>query len=109
MSKKAKIPWPTKDVMTQIYEKHFWGGKDHDFYSGWGSHDPKITKSYLDNVTSFLKSFQEPLTVCDLGCGDFNIGKQLVKHTKTYIAIDIVETLIERNKTLFKSNHLEFH
>lgn len=109
MTKKTKKPWPTKDVMNQIYDRHLWGGKDHDFYSGWGSHDSKIRKPYLDNVTSFLKSFQESLTVCDLGCGDFNIGKQLVKHSKKYIAIDIVETLIERNKTLFKSDYLEFH
>ncbi len=109
MSKKAKTPWPTKAVMTQIYEKHFWGGKDHDFYSGWGSHDPKITKPYLDSITKFLSSFPELLTVCDLGCGDFNIGKHLFNHAKTYIAVDIVPSLIERNKKRFQADNLEFH
>ncbi|WP_317194108.1 class I SAM-dependent methyltransferase [Hyunsoonleella ulvae] len=108
MSKTTKKPWPTKDVMTQIYDKHLWGGDAHDYYSGFGSHDNTIVKPYLEAVINFLKSFTEPLTVCDLGCGDFNIGKHLVEFTEKYIAVDIVEPLIERNKTLFKYDNLEF-
>lgn len=108
MIKKPKTPWPTKAVMHQIYEKHLWGGKDFDFYSGEGSHHPEITTPYLDAIGDFLKSFSKPLVVCDLGCGDFNIGMHLVKLAKTYIAIDIVESLIKRNKTLFKADNLEF-
>jgi SAM-dependent methyltransferase len=46
--------------------------------------------------------------VCDLGCGDFNIGKELVKHTKKYIAVDIVTDLIAHNKEKFKQENLEF-
>ncbi|WP_370478749.1 class I SAM-dependent methyltransferase [Tamlana flava] len=108
MPKKVKIPWPTKAVMEQIYEKHLWGGYNLGFYSGTGSHDPKIAQPYLDAVTEFLKSFITPLTVCDLGCGDFNIGKRLTQYTTKYIAADIVEKLINRNKTLFKEHNLEF-
>ncbi len=106
---KKKQPWPTKDVMNQIYDKYLWGGKDFDFYSGEGSHHPEIITPYLESVSNFLKSFSERLVVCDLGCGDFNIGKHLVKFTKTYIAIDIVESLIKRNKSIFKAENLEFH
>ncbi|TXE06404.1 class I SAM-dependent methyltransferase [Seonamhaeicola algicola] len=95
--------------MTQIYNQHLWGGNNFDFYSGEGSHLPEIIKPYLDSVLTFLKSFETPLTVCDLGCGDFNIGKNLVKHTKTYTAIDIVEPLITRNKQIFKAENLEFY
>lgn len=109
MAKKLKKPWPTKATMTQIYEMKLWGGHAHDFYSGIGSHDPKIVLPFLDTVITFLKSFEIPLTVCDLGCGDFNIGKHLTGHTKNYIAIDIVEALIPRNKTLYQANNLEFH
>ncbi|EDP72394.1 hypothetical protein FBALC1_14872 [Flavobacteriales bacterium ALC-1] len=94
--------------MNQIYGLKLWGGKDFDFYSGYGSHDSKITKPYLDTVISFLKSYNNTLTVCDLGCGDFNIGRHLVKHSKTYIAIDIVEDLINRNKEIFQAHNLEF-
>jgi len=106
---KPKTPWPTKAVMTQIYEKHFWGGNDFDFYSGEGSHDSKIVNPYLDSVIAFLNSHDNTLTVCDLGCGDFNIGKYFVAFTKKYIAIDIVENLIERNKKVFIADNLEFN
>ncbi|WP_418638492.1 class I SAM-dependent methyltransferase [Winogradskyella sp.] len=95
--------------MQQVYDMHLWGGKDFDFYSGDGSHNIKIIEPYLHSVSTFLKSHNNSLSVCDLGCGDFNIGKQLINYTKRYIGIDIVENLIERNKTLFKAENLEFH
>jgi len=93
--KKSKKPWPTRDAMMQIYEKNLWGEGESDFYSGIGSHHPELIKPYIEAVSSFLTSFKTPPMVCDLGCGDFNIGKELVKHTKKYIAVDIVEELIE--------------
>lgn len=109
MNKKTKQPWPTKDVMEQIYALNLWGGPSQDFYSGIGSHNPKIIDPYLNAVISFLNAFKEALVVCDLGCGDFNIGKHLTKYTRKYIAIDIVKSLINRNKTLYKADNLEFH
>ena len=103
-----KQPWPTKAVMEQIYEKHLWGGIEMDFYSGEGSHDTTIVEPYIDCVSNFLQSFDEPITVCDLGCGDFNIGKQLVPYSKSYVAVDIVPALIERNKKVFSNDNLSF-
>jgi len=107
--KKIKKPWPTKDAMEQVYEMNLWGGHKSDFYSGVGSHHPEIVNPYIDVLTSFLTSFKSPLTVCDLGCGDFNVGKELVKHTKKYVAVDIVNNLIKHNKEKFKEENLEFH
>ncbi len=108
-SPKVKIPWPTKAAMTQIYEKNLWGGNPAEFYSGEGSHDPHIVTPYINIISDFLQSFDEPITVCDLGCGDFNIGKELVEFAAHYHAIDIVPALIERNKTLFNTENLSFH
>ncbi|NER16091.1 class I SAM-dependent methyltransferase [Spongiivirga citrea] len=105
---KTKMPWPTADAMKQIYEMKLWGGNNTPFYSGDGSHDTAIVNPYIAVVISFLKSFQSPLVVCDLGCGDFNIGKQLIEHTKKYIAIDIVPDLIGHNKQQFQNENLEF-
>lgn len=107
--KKIKKPWPTKNAMEQVYEKNLWGGHEFDFYSGEGSHDPELVEPYIAVITSFLKSFSTPLTMCDLGCGDFNVGQGLVKYTKNYIAVDIVEMLITYNKKNFKQDNLEFH
>ncbi|MCF7559206.1 class I SAM-dependent methyltransferase [Sabulilitoribacter multivorans] len=108
MIEKIKKPWPTKNAMTQVYKKKLWGGNAYDFYSGYGSHDSNITTPYIEVVRDFLTAFKEPLVVCDLGCGDFNIGKNLVHYTKKYIAIDIVESLITRNKKMFVAENLEF-
>ncbi len=108
MPKKTKTPWPTKAAMTQIYEQHLWGGKTHDFYSGAGSHDLDITVPYVEAVKTFLNAHQPLLNVCDLGCGDFNIGRQLMVYSSHYTAIDIVEALINRNQLKYQAPHLEF-
>lgn len=109
MNKKKKQPWPTKAVMDQIYDRHLWGGKAFDFYSGAGSHDTEIIIPFFEAVSEFFKSFKKSPIVCDLGCGDFNIGKQLIPYTKKYIAVDIVEDLITRNARLYSADNLEFH
>ncbi|MEO1021503.1 MAG: methyltransferase domain-containing protein [Bacteroidota bacterium] len=108
MSRTQKKPWPTKAAMEQVYEQHLWGGKDQDFYSGFGSHDPEYVDPYVKSVAAFLASFEEPMAVCDLGCGDFNVGKELVGYASRYIAVDIAEPLIERNKNKFSDPGLEF-
>ncbi|MFP8487985.1 class I SAM-dependent methyltransferase [Gracilimonas sp. Q87] len=107
-TKKVKEPWPTKEAMEQIYEMKLWGGSESDFYSGTGSHHPEMIDPYIEVVSSFLSSFEKPPVVCDLGCGDFNVGKALIKHTEKFVGVDIVEDLIERNKRIFKADHLEF-
>ena len=106
---KIKKPWPTKDAMAQIYENNLWGGDRSEFYSGLGSHHPETVNPYIAVVSAFLRHFETPPIVCDLGCGDFNIGKELVKYCKEYIAVDIVPDLIMRNKKEFKADNLEFH
>ncbi|MCH2449035.1 MAG: class I SAM-dependent methyltransferase [Gracilimonas sp.] len=107
--KNVKKPWPTKEAMEQVYEMNLWGHNNSDFYSGAGSHHSEYVEPYIDVLTSFFRSFETPLVVCDLGCGDFNVGKALVRHTQKYVAVDIVKELIQRNKERFKEENLEFH
>ena len=108
-NKKIKKPWPTKDAMAQIYENNLWGGRKFEFYSGLGSHQPETVNPYITEVSAFLRGFDTPPMVCDLGCGDFNIGKELVKYSKNYNAVDIVPELIAHNKKAYKADNLEFH
>ena len=56
-----------------------------------------------------MRSFEEPLIVCDLGCGDFNIGKELATCARKYVGVDIVPALIEHNKSVFEHANIEFH
>ncbi|MDX6747160.1 class I SAM-dependent methyltransferase [Polaribacter sp. PL03] len=105
---KNKKPWPTKEAMEQVYEMKLWGDNNSSFYSGSGSHQTEIITPYITAVVSFLNSFKSRISVCDLGCGDFNVGKELVAHSKNYIAVDIVANLIAFNKEKFKEENLEF-
>lgn len=107
-SKTKKTPWPTKDAMEQVYAMKLWGNNDSEFYSGIGSHHPEIVEPYLKVLTTFLTSFKKPLVLCDLGCGDFNVGKELVRYTEKHIAVDIVADLIAYNKEKFKEENLQF-
>ncbi|MFC4268016.1 class I SAM-dependent methyltransferase [Polaribacter marinivivus] len=105
---KSKKPWPTKAVMQQIYEANLWGKNGDDFYSGEGSHHPNIVVPYVKVVSSFLTSFKNPITICDLGCGDFNIGSQLLSFSKEYFAVDIVPELIEHLKKQYPQKEVSF-
>ncbi len=107
--KRAKKPWPTKKAMEQVYAMKLWGDNKSDFYSGEGSHNPELVNPYINVLTSFLTSFKSPLVLCDLGCGDFNVGKELIQYTEKYVAVDIVADLIVHNKEKFKEENLEFH
>lgn len=104
----SKKPWPTKAVMEQVYEKNLWGGEKGEYYSGYGAHNPELVNPYIEVVSFFLTSLEKPPIICDLGCGDFNLGKELVRFSKKYIAVDIAENLINRNKEKFKDEKLDF-
>ena len=105
---KIKKPWPTQKAMQQVYANKLWGDNGTPFYSGEGSHHPEITEIYVNEVVSFLTSFTPKISVCDLGCGDFNVGKQLYDYTLKYTAVDIVPELIEYNKLHFQADNLQF-
>ena len=94
--------------MAQIYENNLWGGDKSKFYSGLGSHQLETINPYFAVVSAFLKEFEIPPIVCDLGCGDFNIGKELVIYSGKYFALDIVPELIAHNRKKFKAENLEF-
>ena len=105
---KNKKPWPTKEAMEQVYAMNLWGKGESAFYSGNGSHDEVLVKPYIEVVRNFLKAHHNKLSVCDFGCGDFNIGRKLLENAEHYIAVDIVPALINYNKTRFKFDQLEF-
>jgi hypothetical protein len=106
--KKINKSWTTKAAMEQVYKLNLWGANEMKFYSGEGSHHSKYVKPYITVISSFLSSFSIPPVVCDLGCGDFNIGRQLVKYSSKYIGVDIVNDLILFNKKIFNQKQLEF-
>jgi hypothetical protein len=97
-----------KEIFSDIYQKGIWGisqDSTQPFFSGTGSQDKAITNIYVENVRTFLQSFDVKPCVVDLGCGDFSIGSQIRSMCGVYIACDIVPELINFN--LKKYQHLD--
>lgn len=94
--------------MEQIYELGFWGKGSNPYYSGHGSHHTEFVTPYISVVSQFLERFTKPITVCDLGCGDFNIGKQLIPYVSEYIGVDIVPALIQFNQEKYSLDGVRF-
>ena len=99
-----------KDAFTAIYTDALWGGPEglgDGFFSGRGSHERQVVATYVTAVKTLLKSLDKP-TVVDLGCGDFCVGAQVRSLCGPYIACDIVEPLIERNKDKYRGLDVDF-
>ena len=75
---------------------------------GSGSHSPCITSTYISAIEIFLSSFDRKLDAVDLGCGDFTIGSKVRSFCGNYIACDVVEPLILRNKEKYKDVDVKF-
>lgn len=100
---------PVVDVFTAIYKEAKWGADPGgDFYSGTGSHDPEVVRPYVEAVGAFLQSLPSPPSLVDLGCGDFNIGRQLRRYCGKYTACDVVPGLILRNQAKFSDADVDF-
>ena len=100
---------PVEEIFSAIYRERKWGTKsDSDFSSGSGSHIQSVVSSYVNAVRGFLESLPCPPSVVDLGCGDFNVGKQLRPYCGRYIACDVVPALIQRNKDQFVDMQVDF-
>ena len=90
-----------------IYEQGLWGEL---FSSGPGSHWPSLVNAYVDCVKNFLKEESDikSNTIIDIGCGDFNVGKNFLEHCNQYIGIDVSSKIIDRNRLKYKSKKLTF-
>ena len=98
----------SEDIFTSIYRKKEWGeNKNFTLYSGSGSHNNEIILPYINKIIEFLE--KENLTILDLGCGDFNVGKHFINYAKEYIAVDVVEEVIKLNREKYSEiSNLQF-
>jgi hypothetical protein len=97
-----------QDVFTDIYRDKKWGGKNANFFSGDGSTEAVI-QPYVQLIIDFLKANAAAKPkVIDLGCGDFEVGRQLISYCSEYMGIDIVPALIERHQCSGYGDHVTF-
>jgi hypothetical protein len=99
----------TEQVFTAIYSHNRWGGAPGTFCSGDGSHESSIVAPYVAKVTAELEQMDaRAMTVVDLGCGDYSVGKQLSPSCGRYIGVDIVKALVAHNQAAFGSPKVSF-
>jgi hypothetical protein len=100
---------PADQAFAKVYEEGVWGKSDgDDFYSGTGSHRDHIVTTYVAAVEGFLTDLGHKPDVVDLGCGDFSVGSAIRPLCGRYIAGDVVESLIARNKSKFADLQVDF-
>ena len=100
-----------KEVFTLIYSERLWGKPSDDgdgFFSGSGSHNPLIVERYVAAVAKWISSLGGKPDVVDLGCGDFAVGAKLRQFCGSYIACDVVEPLIARNRERYWELKVDF-
>jgi hypothetical protein len=96
------------EVFSQVYLENVWGGPAGEFYSGGGSKD-SFTDAYRDLVNSMLaEESGRRVTIVDLGCGDFRVGRRLVSPGIDYVGVDVVPSLIEHNRRTFGQESVTF-
>jgi hypothetical protein len=99
------------EIFTKIYEDGAWGrSKDstRPFYSGSGSHEGDEVFAFVESVGNCLRSFEKKPNVVDLGSGDFAVGSQIRNFCDSYIACDVVASLVNFNKVRFKDLAVDF-
>jgi hypothetical protein len=99
----------TAEVFADIYSNNRWGGEPGTFCSGSGSSTSSIVDPYVSCIRRALSELgAQDLTVVDLGCGDFSVGRQLDDACGRYIGVDIVANLIRHNDLTFGTDRVAF-
>ena len=100
------------EKFNKIYEENWWGGyrsdEKLDFDSGHTSYLDYMIDAYVEALSSLVTDYRDITSVVDLGCGDFNVGKRISPLFENYTGVDIVETLVKRNNSLFASDAISF-
>jgi hypothetical protein len=97
-----------QEVFSKIYRQRVWGGDHLPFYSGGGSVEAEVVEPYIASVKNFVSGLSNPITAVDLGCGDFRVGSRLVYSFERYTAVDVVEDLIEFNRSHYRDLPVKF-
>jgi SAM-dependent methyltransferase len=102
-------------IFREAYSNHLWGSDPHtQFFSGVGSRGEAV-EVYANQMARLLEQHAaelgRPLTVVDLGCGDFQVGYALLTRVPelTYIGCDIVPEVIEYNRKTYANERISFH
>jgi SAM-dependent methyltransferase len=95
------------EVFSEIYRRNRWGGNS-EFFSGQGSRLQSIVGPYVAAIASELTTRYPGSSVVDLGCGDFEVGRQLLPYCASYCGVDVVPDLIAELRERHASPRVTF-
>jgi SAM-dependent methyltransferase len=103
----------TAEVFSEIYQSGEWGKAQDQYDSGAGSSENRFIEPYCAVVSAFVAGLnRDGITIVDLGCGDFRVGRGVLavceNRLAKYIAVDIVSSLIEHNQRHHQTDKVEF-
>jgi Glycosyltransferase sugar-binding region containing DXD motif/Methyltransferase domain len=97
-----------------VYKLNLWGSDaESKFYSGVGSRG-EAAEIYVQRMAAMLQRHADELgrrlTIVDLGCGDFQIGRALLRNVPqlNYIGCDIVPELVAYNNATYATETVRF-
>lgn len=88
---------PVEEIFTRIYTTHTW--QSPETVSGPGS-TLRVTQKMRQELSALLRRFKID-SIADAPCGDCNWMRYVEIGGCTYIGIDIVKELIEKNRKTF--------
>lgn len=101
-----------KEIFSNIYDKGIWPKpfwRKDKFFSGGGSHKGYIIKPYIKFLKNFI-SANNIGSIADIGCGDFNIMKQVLAAfpNVSYVGVDAAEKVVAYNQSKFGGGNRNF-
>ncbi|MFA6119090.1 MAG: class I SAM-dependent methyltransferase [Parachlamydiales bacterium] len=97
----------SQKVFTNIYKKGIWGKNENGRnYSGIGS-TIRNTSFYIIFMEHFIRS-NNIRSVLDVGCGDWSFSKYMDWKGISYLGVDVVKSIVIRNKKEFSQNNIKF-
>jgi hypothetical protein len=98
-----------EEIFSKIYAENSWGGQKGEFCSGAGSTSDAVVTAYVDTIKRLAteRGFVGTRFV-DLGCGDFRVGQRLLTLCSSYVGVDVVPSLVDRNNQVFGSQTTRF-
>lgn len=98
----------TEEIFAQIYSDKVWGANAQGI--GWSGPGSTIENTiiYREFIQDFLKTYHIA-SVVDLGCGDWSFSRSISWEGIDYTGLDVVSSLIERNRMEFESENIHFY
>ncbi|HUY90073.1 MAG TPA: tetratricopeptide repeat protein [Pirellulales bacterium] len=90
-------------VFDRIYRKGGWNGKG----SGLGS-SPDASKGYLALVNRLINQTPDIRSILDIGCGDWQIMREVDLSRKQYLGVDVAASVVDANVREFGKENIHF-